>query len=126
MIRGVGMDIIEVRRIRQTLARHGDRFIRRVMTREEIALAPGGVARAPFFAGRWAAKEAISKMLGTGIGPGCAWTDICVLNHPSGQPYVTLRGDAAATAAALGIAAIHISISHLNTLACACAVGESV
>lgn len=125
MIRGVGIDVIEVDRIRQVLARHGTRFLQRVMTSEELALAPPAADKAPYFAGRWAAKESVSKALGTGIGTACYWTDICVLNHASGQPYVVLRGAGAQTAARLKIAVFHISISHLKDIACACAVAES-
>ena len=123
MILGVGVDVIEVERIRETLARHGERFLQRVFTAEELALAPAADP-APFFAGRWAAKEAVSKCLGTGIGVHCGWTDICVLREPGGRPVIELRGKGAETAAALGIRVIHVSISHLKHLGCASAVAE--
>jgi holo-[acyl-carrier protein] synthase len=125
MVRGVGIDVVEVERIRQVLARHGARFLQRVMTAEELAGAPPAPDKAPYFAGRWAAKEAISKALGTGIGASCLWTDMSIRNHPSGQPYLILSGAAARTAARLHIRTFHISISHLKDIACACAVAES-
>ncbi len=125
MIRGLGVDIIEVSRIRRTMARHGLRFLERVFTPEEMALAPtAGADPSPFFAGRWAAKEAVSKALGTGIGAACAWTDVCVLRGPAGEPRVELRGDAAATAQRLAIGHMHVSISHVKATACACVVAE--
>jgi holo-[acyl-carrier protein] synthase len=124
VIRGIGVDVIEVSRMQGVLERHGPRFLDRVFTPEEQALAPESNSAA-FYAGRWAAKEAVSKTLGTGIGTECAWTDIVVLRGAAGQPWVDLRGQAAATARKLGIAGIHISISHIRDLACASAVAES-
>ncbi|MFA4943336.1 MAG: holo-ACP synthase [Lentisphaeria bacterium] len=125
MILGTGIDIIEVARIRQALERHGEAFVRRVFTPAEIALAPAApAAAAAFYAGRWAAKEAVAKTLGTGIGAACAWTDLQVLRQPSGAPRLELAGAAAATAQRLAIARIHLSISHLKETACAVAVAE--
>jgi len=125
MIIGTGIDIIEVDRIRRSLERHGARFIQRVFTPEEQALAPTGPDPGPFYAGRWAAKEAVAKTFGTGIGAGCSWTDICVLRDAAGKPYIEMRGTGARTAAGLKIGMIHVSISHIKDYACASAVAES-
>ena len=126
MIRGIGTDIVEISRIRQILERHDRAFIMRVFAPEEQALAEAENANtAQFYAGRWAAKEAAAKTLGTGIGAECGWTDICILRGPAGQPQLELRGTAAETAKRLGIASIHITISHVKDLAVACAVAES-
>ncbi len=124
MILGVGIDIVEMERIRKVLEKHGEAFLKRVFNPEEIALAPGGPGDTAFYAGRWAAKEAVSKTLGTGIGADCGWTDLCILRLPGGAPVLELRGDGAATARRLGIARIHISISHIKDTACAMAVAE--
>ena len=126
MIRGIGTDIVEIARIRQVLERHDRAFITRVFTPEEQALAEAENANAAqFYAGRWAAKEAAAKTLGTGIGAECGWLDLRILRGPAGQPLLELRGAAAATAGRLGIASIHVTISHVRDLAVACAVAES-
>jgi len=125
MIVGVGVDVIEVERLQRVLDRHGDRFLRHVYCEEERRRAPAvRRAAAVYYAGRWAAKEAVAKALGTGIGAACGWTEIRVGRRGNGKPDVTLAGAAARTAAALGIDSIHVSISHAGRLACASAVAE--
>ena len=125
MIRGIGTDIVEIARIRQLLERHDRAFIQRVFTPEEQALAAAENANAAqFYAGRWAAKEAAAKTLGTGIGAECGWLDLRILRGPAGQPQLELHGAAAESAKRLGIATIHITISHTKELAVACAVAE--
>jgi holo-[acyl-carrier protein] synthase len=125
MIIGLGIDVIEVSRIRQVIERHDVNFLRHVFTAAEQAGAPESqVAAAAYYAGRWSAKEAVAKALGTGIGKDCAWTDIEVVRWPSGQPGVQLSGAAASTAEKRGIANIHLTISHEKQLACAAAVAE--
>ncbi len=127
MILGLGVDVIEVKRIRAVIDRHGEAFLRHVFTPTEQASAPAGAeAAAAYYAGRWSAKEAVAKVLGTGIGAECGWTDIEIVRWPSGRPGVELRGTGAATAARLGIRHIHLSISHERQLACASAVGEGL
>ena len=126
MIVGVGVDVIEVDRLRKTLDRYGSQFLRHVFTEDEQGEAPSGDGRAAFYAGRWAAKEAVSKALGTGIGHSCGWKDIRVSRDFHGRPAVPLSGAAAETAATLDIAHIHISISHERRLACASAVAEKL
>jgi holo-[acyl-carrier protein] synthase len=124
MILGTGIDIIEVGRIREALQKHGAHFCDHVFTAEEQARAPGGEGRYPYYAGRWAAKEAVAKALGTGIGAACAWKDIAIRSDTAGKPGVRLTGAAANTQKNLGIRRVHVSISHERTHACAMAVAE--
>ena len=125
MIAGVGTDIVEIARIQAALARHGEAFSRRVLTDEELAELGRRAAPDVFLAGRWAAKEAVSKALGVGIGEACAWRDIHVRNDSRGRAHVTLSGDAGRTAAGLGVRRVHVSISHEREYACATAILES-
>jgi holo-[acyl-carrier-protein] synthase len=115
----LGLDIIRVGRIHDALARFGDRFTRRVLTAREAAYVRG---RAETFAGRWAAKEAVSKVLGLGV-RGVGWLDIEIERLPTGQPAVRLHGRAAARANQLGVARIAVSISHEREYAIAIAFG---
>lgn len=127
MILGLGVDVIEVARIRQVIERHGEAFLKHVFTAGERRRAPENPeAAAAYYAGRWSAKECVAKVLGTGIGAECGWHDIEIVRCPSGRPGVELAGAGAATAKRLGIARIHLSISHERNLACASAVGEGV
>jgi len=126
MIVGMGIDVIEVERIREVLERHGESFLNHVFCKAEQAGAPAAAAAAAaYYAGRWSAKEAVAKALGTGIGRHCAWTDIRIVRWPSGQPAVELSGEGAESARRLGIRRIHLTISHEKRLACAAAVAES-
>jgi holo-[acyl-carrier protein] synthase len=125
MVVGVGVDIMEVDRMRRSVADYGDQFLRHVFTEAEQEAAPKGDGKAAYYAGRWTAKEAVAKALGTGIGKKCAWKDIHISRDGNGRPAAHLTGRAAATAAALGIAHLHISISHERRLACAAAVAEA-
>ena len=103
MILGLGNDMVDIRRIERTLARHGDRFIDRVFTAAERAKAErrGDRMRVATYAKRFAAKEAASKALGTGFRAGVFWRDLGVVNLPSGQPTLRMTGGAAARLAAL-------------------------
>lgn len=125
MIAGIGIDIIELERIDQALERYGDHFLEHVFSDTERLASPGGVGEVSYYAGRWAAKEAVSKALGTGIGERCRWKEICVISGPGGDPAIVLSGAAAETADRMGIGQIHITISHERKLACANAVAES-
>jgi len=94
MIIGIGSDLADIRRIEQTLERHGERFKKRVFTPREQAKADGRAHPAATYAKRFAAKEACSKALGTGLRQGVFWRDMGVENLPSGQPGLVLTGGA--------------------------------
>jgi holo-[acyl-carrier protein] synthase len=96
MILGIGSDIIDIRRIEQTLARHGERFVQRIFTETEQRKSDRRKLRAASYAKRFAAKEACSKALGTGFRQGVYWRDLGVVNLPSGKPTMALTGNAAA------------------------------
>ncbi|GCE11118.1 holo-ACP synthase [Tengunoibacter tsumagoiensis] len=114
----VGIDIIEVDRVRKVFEKHGDRFLQRVFTPLEIQQCRGKVTR---LAGRFAAKEAISKALGTGL-HGVAWREMEVVNLRSGRPSVRLHGRARQRALDLGLTAFDVSTSDLAQMAIAIAV----
>lgn len=95
VIVGIGSDLCDIRRIERTLERFGDRFTQRVFTETERAKSDRRKARAESYARRWAAKEACSKALGTGLRMGVAWREMEVVNLPSGQPTMQLAGGAA-------------------------------
>ena len=95
MIIGIGSDLIDIRRIEKTLARFGDRFTHRVFTEVERAKSDRREARAASYAKRFAAKEACSKALGTGIRMGVNWREMGIVNLPSGKPTIVLAGSAA-------------------------------
>jgi holo-[acyl-carrier protein] synthase len=118
-IEELGIDIIKVDRIRDTLARFGDRFSGRVLTPNEQRYVRG---RPETFAGRWAAKEAVSKVLGLGV-RGIGWRDIEIERLPTGQPAVRLHGRAAGRAEQLGVERVAVSISHEADYAVAIAFG---
>jgi holo-[acyl-carrier protein] synthase len=101
LIIGLGVDLCDIRRIEKMLAEHGDRFPRRCFTDIERAKADGRAARAATYAKRFAAKEACSKALGTGLGRGVSWRDMGVVNDSLGRPTLRLTGGAAARLAAL-------------------------
>ncbi|MEK6261441.1 MAG: holo-ACP synthase [Planctomycetota bacterium] len=125
MIVGLGTDIVEVERIARMMADHGDHFLERVFTPGEIAHCQGRKESAPHYAGRWAAKEAVMKVLGTGFTTDVGWTDIEVVTQPSGQPVVVLHGTTREVADRLGIADVLVSISHTKNYATATAIGVS-
>ena len=101
MIIGLGSDIVDVRRIKEVLDRHGDRFLDRCFTPIERAKADRRARRVETYAKRFAAKEACAKALGTGLAGGVFWRDMGVVNLPSGKPTMMLTGGAAARLAAL-------------------------
>jgi len=125
MIIGHGIDLCGVERIRRMIADHGDRFLGRTYTEAEVAYAR---RRKKGFeetlAGRFAAKEAVMKALGTGWREGVEFRGIEILNEPSGKPYVVLHGTTLAKAEALGVTAWSVSITHTEDLAVASAVAE--
>lgn len=119
---GIGTDIIECLRIAQMIERHGELFITRVYTSTEIQYCQSRKQATQHFAGRWAAKEAILKALGTGWRRGISWRDIEVRNEPGGRPTVALRGGARDIVESLGITQMIISISHCRSHATAFAM----
>ena len=123
-ILGHGIDLVETDRIAGMIDDHGERFLQRCFTEAEQRYAAANPSRRiEHLAGRFAAKEAILKVLGTGWSGGIAWTDAEVVREPSGKPTIRLHGRAAAVAEELGIAHWWLSISHVRTHAMASAIG---
>jgi holo-[acyl-carrier protein] synthase len=112
MIIGIGTDLMDIRRIEATLARYGERFLKRVFTETERKKAMSRHTPGPTLAKRFAAKEACAKALGTGIGAGVNWQGMEVINLPSGKPTMNLTGGAAARLASM-IPAGHMPVIHL-------------
>lgn len=126
MILGHGIDLVETARIRRMHDEHGQRFLDRCFTPAEQDYCSKSHKRYyEHLAGRFAAKEAILKVLGTGWRSGIAWTDIEILPDPQGKPLVRLSGVTADIARQLGIATWMVSISHIETHATASAIGVS-
>ena len=119
-----GIDMVDCARLQKSIDRHGERFLRRVFTPTEQAYCRGRKRQLEHFAGRFAAKEAVLKVLGTGWREGISWTDIEVRNDPAGRPEVFLSGRCEQIAAEQGMEQIHISISHITTHAIASAVAS--
>ena len=121
MIIGIGSDMVDIRRIEQTIERHGERFLNRVFTGTERKKSDARAARAASYAKRFAAKEACAKALGTGMAQGVFWRDMGVVNLPGGQPTMKLTGGAAERLARLippdHQAQIHITIADDYPLA---------
>ncbi len=111
-ILGIGMDIVETKRIAESVERFGDRFLQRVFLEGEVAYARSMKFPHLHLAARFAAKEAISKAFGTGIGHEMGWRDLEIVREPNGAPRVVLHGRAAAHAKERGVEAIHVSLSH--------------
>ncbi len=121
---GTGIDIVECLRIAQMIERHGELFITRVYTDAEIEYCTTRKAATQHYAGRWAAKEAVLKALGTGWRRGIGWRDIEIRNDRNGTPVVKLRGGARDIMERAGIKSFHISISHCRSFAVAYVVAE--
>jgi holo-[acyl-carrier protein] synthase len=117
-----GIDLVDCPRIEQMIQRHGERFIKRVFTAAEQAYAQANKNDIEKLAGRFAAKEAILKLMGTGWRGRIAWTDIEIINNAAGQPEVTLGGEVKKIAEQLGIKHISVSITHTANFAIASAV----
>jgi holo-[acyl-carrier protein] synthase len=117
-----GIDLVDCPRIEELVKRHGRRFVDRVFTAAEQNYAEGNVNKIEKLAGRFAAKEAILKLMGTGWRGKLAWTDIEVKNNSAGQPEVTLVGEVKKIADKLGVKHISVSITHTANFAIASAV----
>ncbi|MCO6437366.1 MAG: holo-ACP synthase [Phycisphaerae bacterium] len=122
-ILGHGIDLVECARIETIWRRHGQRFLERVLTEAERRRVTELANPVPYLAGRWAAKEAILKMIGTGWRGKISWTDMEILPDALGQPVVTLSGETAAIAAARGITRVLLTITHTKSNAAASAIG---
>ena len=118
-IYGIGTDITECVRIAQMIDKHGELFLTRVYTQQEIAYCSARKAATQHYAGRWAAKEAVLKAIGTGWSRGIHWTDIEVVNAVGGKPSIAIAGEARHICEERGIGDILISISHSRNYAIA-------
>jgi holo-[acyl-carrier protein] synthase len=124
MIVGSGIDMVEIKRVQQSMDRHGRRFLDRVYTAPEQAYCLRKRNFAESFAARFAAKEAGAKALGTGISQGVSWLEIEVVREPSGRPTLQFHGRAAKIARQLGVVRATLSITHTADLAVASVVIE--
>ena len=124
MILGTGIDLIEVARIASSFERFGERFVNRVLLPDEIAYCLSHKNPAPFLAARFAAKEAISKAFGTGIGAQLGWQDMEIRRKESGEPFVVLHGKGMELFAARGAQRLLISLTHTENYAAATAILE--
>lgn len=125
MIIGVGIDLAEIGRIERGIERHGQRFLARLFTEDERAYCDARPRPAAHYAARFAAKEACAKALGSGIARGLRWTDIAVTRDAAGQPTLELSGLARELAGSLGVASIHLSLTHERTHTAAVVLLES-
>ncbi len=121
---GVGIDIIEVARIAASYEKFGERFVNRILLPDEIAYCLSNKNPAPFLAARFAAKEAISKAFGTGIGAQLGWQDMEIRRKKSGEPFVVLHGKGMVLFALRGAKQLLVSLSHTQNYAAATAVLE--
>jgi holo-[acyl-carrier protein] synthase len=124
MILGVGIDIIEVARIKAAQEKFGDRFLRRILRPDEFTYCFSYREPASFVAARFAAKEAVSKAFGTGIGAQLGWQDIEVRHKETGEPYVVLHEKGRELLAARRARIVHLSLSHTVVYAAAVAILE--
>ena len=125
MILGIGIDIIEVNRIAASYERFGERFLKRILHPGEINYCLSHSKPAPFLAARFAAKEAISKAFGTGIGAQLGWQDIEIARKESGEPYVILHGAGQKLLRDRHARVVLVSLSHTQQHAAAVAVLET-
>jgi len=125
MIVGTGIDIAEVPRIRHSIERFGDRFLRRIFTEGEIRYCDSKANRVERYAARFAAKEAAMKALGTGWSRGVRWRDCEVVRLPGGRPTMSFHGKAGEFAARLGVKNAALSLSHTSEQAIAQVILES-
>jgi holo-[acyl-carrier protein] synthase len=124
MIIGTGIDIIEVARIRASYEKFGERFAGRILLAPEMEYCKSHKDPAPFIAARFAAKEAVSKAFGTGIGASIGWQDIEVKRRETGEPYLVLHGKGAELFKARAATRIHLSLSHTQQHATAISILE--
>src|SRR6266567_465189 len=119
---GIGVDLVECARIQRSIDRFGDRFLHRVFTDGEIEYSMSMKFPARHLAARFAAKEAVSKAFGTGIGKAMGWRDIDIRKKPSGEPFLVFSGPAQELAAKRGVTGALVTLSHTERHAMACIV----
>jgi holo-[acyl-carrier protein] synthase len=124
MVLGLGTDLIETKRVQESIERFGERFLERVFTMGEIAYCRRKKNASESFAARFAAKEAGAKALGTGISRGVNWKELEVRREVSGKPTLHLSGRAAELAEAMGVRRLQLSLTHSRELAMAVVVVE--
>jgi holo-[acyl-carrier protein] synthase len=125
MVLGLGTDLIETKRVQESIERYGERFLERIFTEGEIAYCMRKRKNAAeSFAARFAAKEAGAKALGTGISHGVSWKEFEVRREAGGRPTLHLSGRAAELAEAMGVRRVHLSLTHSRELALAVVVAE--
>ena len=125
MILGIGTDVTEVARIREGIARYGDRLLDRLFTEGERVYASSKANAAERYAARFAAKEAGMKAIGTGWRRGVTWKDFEVVNEPSGRPALVLRGVAREIADKMGVEYVSVSLTHTAEVAYAIVILEN-
>ena len=123
MIIGLGMDLVELSRIESSISKYENRFLERILSTEELNTLPEK-QKLTYTAGRFAAKEACVKALGTGFSDGVSFQDITITNNNAGAPQLSLTGKAAEIASALGVKNIHITITHTEKTAAAVVIFE--
>jgi holo-[acyl-carrier protein] synthase len=124
MVLGLGTDLIETRRVQESIDRFGERFLERIFTAEEIAYCQRKKNAAESFAARFAAKEAGAKALGTGISRGVSWKEFEVRRERSGRPTLHLTGRASEWAKEMGVRRVQLSLTHSREIAMAVVVME--
>jgi holo-[acyl-carrier protein] synthase len=124
VILGIGTDLVEIERIETALARWGERFARKILVAREFDRFAGHRKPAAYLAKRFAAKEAFSKAMGTGIHAPVNWQNIGVVNHASGRPYLELSAPLAALVERRGVRSVHVSLTDERGMAAAFVVLE--
>jgi len=125
MITGIGIDVVQNDRIRDSIQRFGDRFLNRIYTEGEIEYCKKCAQPEIHFAARFAAKEAAFKALGTGWARGVKWKDVEVVRLPSGKPELHLHGEALAQATSAGAKSFYVSLTHDQLVSCAVVILEN-
>src|SRR5437762_13536788 len=125
MVTGIGIDVIQNERIRDSIQRFGDRFLKRIYTEGEIEYCKKCAQPDIHYAARWAAKEAAFKALGTGWAAGVKWKDVEVKRLPSGKPELYLYGAALALATSMGANRFYVSLTHDQLISAAVVIFET-
>jgi holo-[acyl-carrier protein] synthase len=125
MITGIGIDVIQNERIRESIQKFGDRFLNRIYTEGEIGYCKKTANPEIHYAARWAAKEAAFKALGTGWAAGVKWKDVEIERLPSGKPELHLHGEALVKATEMGTKRFYVSLTHDQLVSCAVVILEA-